>query len=370
MRARPTLIWLHRWLGLTVGLAFTALAVSGSLLLFQSQFFAWVYGDMIPDQLAEKPANVDAWVANAQQAMPDHLNLVAVWRPHVSHNVSDAGMLAYVGGKPVGFGQAGLRGALVAPGTGELLGRINIDRSLAYAPLFFHRHFLAGDLGRLVAGITAVLSLAMLMIGVYLWWPRRGVVRKLAGKPWRNLRRATPLHHWVGVWMALPLLVLSFTGLYLAQPEWLKPGLSLFPASPTEVPKPATCGAPIDLDTAIARGDKLVPGDSHWTALYVHGGGWEITYAAGGGLDPEHGDYIVYTDPECGYVTLTATPATRSPRHTAELWLIYLHDGSVFGRAGEVLVTLLGLAPLVLAWAGILMWLRGRARKRWRLRAE
>lgn len=179
---RPTLLWVHRWLGLTAGLLFTAVAFSGSLLLFQPQFFKWAHGEMIPDGLAQVPGSIDAWVKHARKVAPAGGEIVILWRPHVSHNVSDAGMAIFSGLEPGGLGNMGFAGVLIAPATGRVLGTFDVDRSPAYAPLFLHRDLWSGETGRAVSGIMAIASLFSLVMGVYLWWPQRSRVL-------RNYRR-------------------------------------------------------------------------------------------------------------------------------------------------------------------------------------
>lgn len=359
-----SLRWLHRWLGLTLGLVFAAVALSGSLLIFQPQFFDWTHGELIPDGLSRSPGSVDAWVENARAVAPKDGEIIAIWRPQVSHNVSDAGMLIYSGLAPGGLGNMGLASVLVAPATGEVLGTFNVDRSPAYAPLFFHRDLWAGETGRIVSGVMAISSLISLSIGLYLWWPpRKYLVRKLSPRPWRaTLSKSLPLHHWMGVWMLGVLLVLVASGLYLVQPSWVEPALGMLPdAHEEESLNASPCGTPIGFDSALAQTRRLVP-RGEWTAIYPHEGQrdvWEIALRTGNDTDPD-GDSHVLANLRCGSVVLHETSATRPPRHTAEVWLSRLHDGKIFGLSGEIAVTLLGLAPLVLAYTGVFMWLRGR----------
>jgi uncharacterized iron-regulated membrane protein len=359
-----TLRWVHRWLGLTLGLVFTAVALSGSLLLFQPQFFEWAHGEMIPDSLAQKPGSVDAWVANGRAAVPELGDPIAIWRPHVSHNISDAGMLIFAGLEPGGLGNMGFAGVLIAPATGAVLGVFNVDRSPAYAPLFFHRDLWAGELGKVLGGVMAIGTLISLSMGLYLWWPPRNrILPKLSLRPWRTtLRNATSLHNWTGIWMLVALLTQVATGLYLAQPSWVEPALGLLPdAHAEEAPGEGPCRTPIGFDAALAKAQDIVPNGT-WTAIYPHDEEfrtWEIAMRTGGDTDAENGDVRVLADLRCGRIALHETAATRPARHTAEVWLMGLHDGSIFGLPGEIVVALLGLAPLVLAWTGIRMWLRG-----------
>jgi uncharacterized iron-regulated membrane protein len=92
-----------------------------------------------------------------------------------------------------------------------------------------------------------------------------------------------------------------------------------------------------------------------------------LTFAGDRG-DPMHRESHVIADLNGGTVTVEATPLTRSTREAAEMWLIGIHDGTAFGRAGTLLVSLAGLSPLVLMWSGVLMWLRRERRSRARER--
>lgn len=365
---RSVLLWLHRWIGLTLGMIFAVVALSGSLLLFQAQYFTWAHGEMIPENLSPEPRFIDRWVENARAALPDaqKLSPIVIWPPHIDHNVSDAGSVVFGGREPGGLGNMGLVSVLVAPNTGEVLGVVDIDRTPVYAPIFLHRDLWAGEAGQIIVGIMAVGALIMLPLGLYLWWPRQGVLRKLSPRPLSSLRHASPLHHWLGSWALLFLFVLAFSGLYLSQPTWLEPALTLLPEGQAqEVSK--ICNAPFGFDAAIAAAQTRAPGAS-WTSISVHDPEkqlWDITFEAGSdAAGQETGDMTFQADLKCGTVVLEETDQTRSPRTTVGVWLTTLHDGTMFGTAGEIAVTLLGLIPIILAWSGIRMWLRRKVSAR------
>lgn len=288
---------------------------------------------------------------------------VAVWAPHVEHNVTPAGMLVFGGQTPGGLGNMGFAGVLVKPDTGEVLGVIDIDRSPAYAPLFLHRDLWAGTTGQIVSGIVAIGTLVLLVVGLYLWWPASTqIARKVWPRDWRRtLTRARPLHDWVGVWAFALLFVLTATGLYLVRPAWVSPVLDV--ATGPELPAtadPAPCSSPIGFDDAIARARSLVQG-GEWKAIYPGETPqrWELAFSTNGDGAMHHETHVM-ADLACGTVAIEATPGNRPARETAQMWLMGLHDGSAFGTAGTVAVCLAGLLPLVLMWSGVRMWLRRR----------
>jgi uncharacterized iron-regulated membrane protein len=363
-RLKPALRFVHRWIGLTLGVLFAIVGLSGSLLLFQPQMFRWAHGEMIPAQLSSSVGSVDRWLENARASAPGLAGPVAIWPPHTDHNVSNAGMLIFDNDEPGGLGKLGLVAVLVAPSGGEVLGVIDVDRSPAYAPLFLHSALWSGSVGAVVIGIMAVGCMMLLGIGFYLWWPRRGpVLRKLSPRPWRiTLTYAMRLHEWAGVWIASLLLVLLMTGLYLVQPAWVEPALSVLSNSSFEhADDHSDCKQPITFDTAITRAKSLVP-DGTWAAIEPHDdarGLWNIMMRTDAG-QPAHQQTRVRADLPCGIVAIESTQRTRSARDATELWLGGLHDGSALGTGGRIFITFVGLGPLLLLWTGMRVWLRRR----------
>jgi uncharacterized iron-regulated membrane protein len=362
-KIHAALRWVHRWIGLTLGLIFVVVATSGSLLLFQPQFFRLAYGEMIPHDLPPEMQAIDRWVANGRAAVPKLLGPVAIWGPHVEHNVSDAGMMVFAGGTPGGFGKAGLVGVLVAPNTGAVLGVIDIDRSPVYAPVFLHHQLWAGDTGAVVTGIMAIFIALTLCIAIYLWWPGRKRLRqKLSPTPLRTtFTTAARLHDWLGIWIVAVLIVLAVSGLYLAQPEWMQPVLAMVPETvrDTNATQPTQCASAIGFDEAIARARRFAPNGTLAAVQTEDLKTWDIVFREPGSSTALRETHVK-ADLHCGAVALLHSPASHGARTGVQSWLTSLHDGTAFGMPGRILVTLSGIAPLVLFWSGIRMWLRRR----------
>ena len=172
-RLRSALHWLHRWLGLSLGLIFAVVALTAVCSCSNRSISR---GRTANDSGRSCVGTwfIDAWVENGRATVPGLGEPIAIWRPHVSHNVSEAGMVISAGLDPGGLGNMGLVGILVAPATGRVLGTFDVDRSPAYAPIFLHRDLWTGEAGRIVNGVMAIGSLLFLPIGLHLWWPRPG----------------------------------------------------------------------------------------------------------------------------------------------------------------------------------------------------
>ena len=112
----------------------------------------------------------------------------------------------------------------------------------------------------------------------------------------------------------------------------------------------------------MAKATALVPG-SIWTAIGPEedsSSHWEIKLQSGKAAG-SHSETHVLADLSCGTVKVESAPATRSAREAASLWMVDLHDGTAMGTTGEIIVSVAGIAPLILLWSGISTWLRRRS---------
>lgn len=94
--------------------------------------------------------------------------------------------------------------------------RIRTERPVMNGIFFFHRHFLIGSNGFIVNGIVSLLSALFILIGLYLWWSKyRGLSMKRSVPKSFRPRDLLNSHILAGVVIALPFLVLSYTGFHL-----------------------------------------------------------------------------------------------------------------------------------------------------------
>jgi uncharacterized iron-regulated membrane protein len=84
-----------------------------------------------------------------------------------------------------------------------------------------HDNLLAGQAGRLVNGVAAILIAALAIAGIVIWWPGRSSFRRRMslrrGVGWR--RFVFDLHNMLGFWLFLFVLVWALTGIYFAFPD-------------------------------------------------------------------------------------------------------------------------------------------------------
>ena len=79
----------------------------------------------------------------------------------------------------------------------------------------FHESLMLRDYnGREIVGVVGIAMLISSLSGIYLWWPAGGLRRKAFGFR-RGFALHRNLHYTFGIWGAVVLAMLSFTGIFL-----------------------------------------------------------------------------------------------------------------------------------------------------------
>ena len=209
---RKALFQVHLWTGLGVGLYVVVISLTGSILVYRSELrqrFA-----IEPRVVAVSGARLsdEALIEATRPAYPDHA--VEVWS--TPDDPTHAATMS--------VRQAGRARVLLFfdPYTGEYLGNaVPAGWRLTTWLLDLHDNLLAGDTGRTVNGVGAVLLTVLAVTGAIIWWPGIGGWRRSLLVDWRsNWRRLNwTLHSAFGFWTLLFIFMWGFTGIYLAFPE-------------------------------------------------------------------------------------------------------------------------------------------------------
>lgn len=248
---------LHRWLGLGCGIVLAAVALSGSVLVFQQPLLRW--------QHPRLAAGAAPAAAEAARVLP---RLLDEWRGR--------GLRTLDFPRPAlpawqGYFADGSR-RYFAPDSGALL----LERTPAGDALLWlrelHVHLLAGEAGERVLGACGFAALFLLGSGLWQWWPPRG--RRLAML--RLLRRPAPAawlswHRSAGV-VALPLVALAVvTGTAMIYGTQVRAALRLAFAEGPDVAAPAAPAlivAEPDWPAIVAVAEGAVPG-AHLSRMSV-----------------------------------------------------------------------------------------------------
>jgi uncharacterized iron-regulated membrane protein len=405
-RLRKFVFWIHLIAGITVGLAIASMALTGSIMAFERPIVAWAErtdpAASAPPQGVKANDESKVWqitslVRVAMQAVPDA-------SPSAVTAETDLGRpLAVQFGREQVVYLNNFTGKIVGIGALRL-------RSFFATVEQLHRYLaLQGDWrswGQIFSGTAALVLVFMILSGLCLWMPR--VLRWSSFRQVLlfNFRLKGKARHWnwhnvIGIWAAMPLLVISLTGVIMSH-QWAN--TLLFRAmgeTPPAVRGDGRMGRGPDGDArrfnrngtaqrrvnlggvddlwALAE-SRAKPG---WTTMSLRLGGgrggdsdndngesgrgsgggrggvsFTFNYA-GGGEGVPLGRVTMVFDRETGDLLSTDTFASESPGRRLRELIVSIHRGEILGIPGMAIAALSAVAALVMVYTGFaLAWRR------------
>jgi uncharacterized iron-regulated membrane protein len=343
---RPALARLHAWTGVFLALPLLLLALSGTAMLFKDAVFVpagWRTARAAP------PAAADAELARLI-ALPGLQSAEAV---QLARGSRDFHLVETTGAEPV-YWRIG-----AAAAADDVPWRLRAEHLV----LELHAHLLGGSVGEIAVRVLAVFAVAVVTVGLLMWWPmRRGwrardLITRSNARP--SLLRA---HIALGGAAGLLFLAHVVSGLLLAfNPPvraWLKPF-----ADPLAVQAPAGVAlefAPGDTAAAIAALRGVFPeGPVTQVVPRVVAGGlqWSLKLRLPGEAHP-NGRSNVTLDVAGGRLVALRDARLAGAPATYDDLLYPLHIGGLFGDAQRVLWLLGGIGLARLVTAGVTAFLR------------
>lgn len=352
------MLWTHLGIGVAASLLMSLTALTGSLLVFSGELDRLLNPTLLRVEAGAHRVSLDEVVTDARSVVRnrriDRIHLPV--EPRASLEVCFAG-----GADPPCL--------YVNPYTGARLGVRIPTRSFKGRLLSFHRRLFAGSVGETVVGIEGALLIMLSLTGLVLWMgARRPVWRRRSPATVPSYVRRFDLHRFVGL-CALPgLLLLAATGTAMICRPTLEGALNRLDSrampEPPMVSAASSAGA-ISLD-AMLRGIRTSAPDAEPTAVILPASptaALTVRARMRGEWLPK-GRSFIYVDPHTG-VLIRVDSALRGPLGYRMGSALYpLHVGLIGGVPTRVLQGLLGLAPAVLSWTGMLMWWRRVVPKR------
>lgn len=246
-----------------------------------------------------------------------------------------------------------MRYATLDPGSATVLAAGPIWRFPIEAALQLHYRLLDGRTG-LVIVLANALALALLVgTGLGNWWPGRGRLAKSL-----TIRAAAParirLRQWhrsIGVALSLLLLFSATTGALLVIPDLIAP------SAPSAIAPPPVPAARID--QAFGRAMAEFPQAPIRDVRFPAADRIDVNFHA-----PRHNSLAV------DIVSVKLSDGTLLKRLPAEanpvLWMkvLPLHSGTALGLPGQIVLLMAGVALMLLALTGPVMWWHARRPKR------
>lgn len=350
MRSRQLLLALHKYLGLSAGVLFALICLSGAVLVFEDRlervFFPHRF---ISAQGSALPLQAVLQTIEPQLAGQPVFNLGLARLPDAP--------LTFFAGTPDHFERL-----YVNPATGQILERrFDLQDPVGFLHQF-HTHLLAGETGHLVIGGIGLAVLPLLVSGLLLWWPgprqlAKGftVSRRPALRFWREI------HKLVGV-LAAPLLTLQIlTGAGLIFYPTAVALLTTLTHSEGPFKPPATPASknamPLPLDTLLATARTAMPGA---TPTWMHlptkpNQAWAVRFKQPQETHPT-GRSFVYLNRYTGEIVGRVDALAVSPATATLNALFPLHTGSFGGLAHRWASLLAGISSFFLLVSGTAFW--------------
>ena len=384
-RARRVFVWLHLWLGLILGLWFSLIGISGSVLAWRGELGAWELNRRFPIAApapGAKMLSLDAATAKLQTALPD-LDMRQVSAIAPPQNANDSYKFT------IGRDRRQARTVVLDAYAGAPIGTAAPRSGWVFTIQNFHQRLIAGMRGYVFNGFLTVLGVPLLLSGLWLWWPKNGkqLRARLTVKSGAPLpRRLYDLHNVLGIYLYGVLLVTTVTGALLVKNHLQRDGLIQVIAElkagetpPTQrqrgeargetrseqargekAPRVVPSGARLSND-ALLKKARVVVGNAAISRVSLPrepSDPFVANYAVAVGFNSGR---TLYLDPYKGAVLPSETPLVE-----ANNVIRGLHLGDYGGILVKVLYTLTGLMPLGLFVTGFWLW----ARKKWKKRAR
>lgn len=382
-RWRKRWLDIHLWAGLAFGLWLSLVGLSGAVLTFHPEleraFHApWFQTRDQGGAPAFKPLN--EIVAAATAAMPAGARFTFAFYPQTD----DGTYWLYfdvpvtrVSGKP----SVARWDVFVDPYTARVMGKRlkQVDGDWAPREFFafmFSLHYqllVPGGVGEKFVGVMALLAMASILAGLYLWWPSPGRWKAALSikRHASTVRFVYDLHNISGVYLAPVLLAVLFSGVYLnLRPEFVWVVQQVSPATRDRYTirshAPAPGARPIGLHRALQIARETYPqerADMLYEAFDADASYMVCTRGARSASRFADQRCLVI-DQYRGAILHQTVAGTETAGTTLIAWQRLLHSGEAFGLPGRMLVLLSGLALPVLFVSGLVRWLQKRRARR------
>jgi uncharacterized iron-regulated membrane protein len=356
---RKLISWLHRYVGLAVAVVLAMSGMTGAVITFDNEIDRVSHPTLRQVEPQAAAASVDRLAASARQAWPGQPVRMIVF-PESPRDAVE-----------VWYRESSMR-AYLDPHDGHVLGLRDMRDSLMGIFVDLHTNLLAGDAGRAIVGWCGLAAILLIILGIWLWWPKRGRWRQALTVKWEAgaARVWLDVHKVAGVATGLFLVLIVATGSALALPRVVtEPLLVAFTGQGATRPAPKSArsaGPSASLDTMILRTKEAYP-EGRITRLMMPASPQApvtVRIRQAGEIH-QVGRTFVFFDQYDGTLlrvddVFDANPATR-----INAWFYPLHTGFYGGTATRLLNILFGVSLTLISLSGAWMWVRNRvARKR------
>lgn len=370
MKLRTSWLVLHRWIGLIGLIGMAILGLSGTALVWPDATERAVYSGRYSGEPGGALLSIEDYVRSAEAALPDSDRISAIRLPVGTANAVLAGGAPH---KVDRVGPPARHRVWLNPQTGEPTARAGLAPDFMWWMHSLHGHFGVKEPGRTLVGFFGVFLCISVFTGLWLWWPKNGnLIKAIRWK--RSSSQISNLHHTIGFWSALPMMVLGYTGAHIVFPAFF----GFFVSVVTGQLGAETGGRGHGAEPPVippAAETRLSPADVAEMTLLEAGGGqiafiawptearavWAVEIACEGETAHEPCSKMYQVEDETGLIR-TPPPAEKpSAAETAATVADGIHAGHLGGPVWQIIVFIAGIILTLLSLSGVYMWWKMRA---------
>ncbi|UJX27543.1 PepSY domain-containing protein (plasmid) [Pseudoalteromonas sp. CF6-2] len=354
---------IHKWLGLSLGLLFCVIALTGSLLVFYDEL-----DQSLNISHSKLQSNASPNFSNALNTLrkqyPDKLGS---WRFEVTANAELIPARYYNPPETQHLEFAPLMVWLSRDGN-TILRHDYWGQYLMTWLYNLHFTLLLGNTGTWLLGYAGLAILYLLFSGLFAWWPKRGQWQrqiKFKKRP-SPIGRLYDWHKLLGLIFIIPLVILSVTGVMLALPKESTAILIKItgPIDTAEAPvNPYGTDADntiIEPNTALSLALNTLPNSrGAWIETPATNGNpfyYRVRVQTKGDPSRRFPHSYVYIDGHTGEISEVFDYQKQGTSTTILNWLHPIHDGSFLNLTGRITWLFSGLAVGVLFILGAMRW--------------
>ena len=348
---------LHLFLGLSFGLLFSFLGITGGLLVFEHEIDEQLNPALLTVSEPVHSYALDKILAAAMA----HDKTFRAERLETPRSAS--GVFLIRGKHIVGSEQQHLD-ILINPTNNEVLGsRVWGEYAMSFI-YKLHYTLLLGESGSRVVGITGFMLLVMATTGIVLWWPKKGKWKQAMRIKWRAkpIRIVWDFHRCIGFFSSVLLMVIALSGFYMtfshyANPivNWISP---LTPPPENPASKITANNVQITLHEVAKIADSTFP-ETELKRIYFPkspNGVFQVVKREPNSAIKSGGYSRVWIDQYSGEVLALRSAKTFTPGDYFVSLQFPLHNGKAMGLPGRLLVISVSVVPLVLFLTGFFVW--------------
>jgi uncharacterized iron-regulated membrane protein len=356
---RKITVFLHRYLGLIFAVLLLISSVTGALIVFAKPIDASLNSELLKITPQEERISIDTLLNNVRDAVPGQ-RVGSVFIPQAEGRAWEFWFQ----------GEDHLR-AYADPHTGTVTGTREVTDALMGFLIDLHIHLLAGHTGEQVLGWAGLAGILISVLGVYLWWPKKGKWKKALSVKWNAapIRIWLDIHKVIGILMSALIVLTLATGSALALSEIItEPLLKVLTGEDlrSSPPKSRTIGG-IDAPLApmLEKAKAVFPsGQFSRIAFPSAPDGAVVVRMRLDGEIHQFGRTFLYFDRYDGALLKAASAFDANLAVRIQNWFYPLHTGVYGGAFTRVLQIFVALSLATLILSGGWLWWKGwRARR-------